>query len=848
MGVREPPCVPKLTQRVGEQGRGRVRHMATHRRGGRVRPGELDESLWKDLLRGLALAEYSLVLGAGASMGCKNGLGEDLLSGFGLRDRLLEHYEIPGGHDQPLRQVYDVALGAARARGVPPPAEVIRPWFTGCSVASWYANLVTIPWRVIWNLNIDDVVANAYRSVFRSRARQELRIAAWEDPWTAQRDPLDKLRMVHLHGAARSGNLVFGSLDYLAAASSGGAAHAIFADEWAGGLPAVVVGASLDDELDLAGPLLGEAAVDPSRPSVIVRPGFTDFEEFRLKQAGLIPVRMRADEFFEAVSEEWESTLASIEANQVPGTLGLNPLALSFLRSFRQPVDISDRWHDFYAGDEPSWGDLRSDLDFPRTLPGAPTVTDLEPAEGLRVYAFHGELSGTTTAEMRFLEEAVRAGFKVLEYCGEGKFDPNAVHWMAKQGSRALLRVPRLDDFADAAGALEALCAESGAPVVLVTSLRSSRLPALQRQLGDALRPIRVSDHLPRKDVLALLEKLGQQNRLNVLLDVDEGKRVQFIAKTHHGSLIDSLAAITRGRTFSARYVEAYGEVTNPVGQRILDLVLIASEARLELGAGILARAAGVSASDLRGQLSAAPLQRLIQAAPRGGISARHWGLAARASTQVLTVDRRYSATIELVSAAAPYVHPTTISQRTREVSLVAKLMDAQRVVAAFGRVRAATFYDELEATFSWNSRFWEQRALAELESPEPRYERAEAWAREAVTRHEDGLSLNTLATVLLRRSVSTSSLDVDTFFEGLATVDEARRVSLDRVTEHPYVTALSYLRRGRALANEASLAQRIDQVFNFWRLEVESSRAWAQTGMRRDLEGLIQQYLRGIA
>jgi hypothetical protein len=812
-----------------------------------MRPSELDESQWRDLLEGLALAEYSLVLGAGASMGCKNGLGEDLLSGFGLRDRLLDHYNIPGGRDQTLRQVYDVAVGESRARNVPPPADVIRPWFTGCSVADWYANLVTIPWRVIWNLNIDDVASNAYRTVFRGRARQELRAAAWEDAWTAQRDPMDQVRMVHLHGAATSRNLVFGSLDYLAAAAGGGAAHAIFSDEWADGLPTVVVGASLDDELDLAGPLLGEASADPSRPSVIVKPTFTEFDDFRLRQAGLIPVRMKAEEFFDAVSEEWESTLASIEANQVPGTLGLNPLALTFLRSFRKPVDVSDRWHDFYAGDEPAWGDLHRDLDSKRSISRVPTVADLKPTKGLRVFAFHGELSGTTTAEMRFLDDAARTGVKVLEYSGEGKFDAKAVHWMAKQGARDLLRVPRLDDFADAAAELEALCAESGAPVVLVTSIRSSRLAALQLQLGDALRPVRVPDRLSRGDVDALIDKLGQQNRLNVLLEMNDRQRVEFVAKAHKASLIDSLAAITRGRTFSARYVEAYREVTGPVGQRILDIVLIASEARVELSAGILARAAGVTATELRTQLSVAPLQRLVHGGPRGGVSARHWGLAARASTQVLTVERRYAATIELISAAAPYVHPTTISQRTKEVSLVAKLMDAQRVVASFGRERAATLYEELESTFAWNSRFWEQRALAELEHAEPRYERAEAWAREAVSRHEDGLSLNTLATVLLRRSVATPDLDEDAFFEGLTVVDKARQASADRVTEHPYVTAFSYLRRGRRLARDASLKQRIDQMFNFWRLEVEASKAWAQDTKRRDLEGVVRQYLREL-
>ncbi|NHA01375.1 hypothetical protein G5V59_20155 [Nocardioides sp. W3-2-3] len=348
--------------------------------------------------------------------------------------------------------------------------------------------------------------------------------------------------MVHLHGAASNGPLVFGSLEYLSAAASGGAAHKIFSDEWVDGVPTVVVGASLDDELDLARPLLGDAA-DSSRPSIIVKPTFTEFEEFRLRQAGLIPVRMEAKGFFQAVNDEWESTLSLIASAQVPGTEGLNPLALSFLRSFRKPADVTDRWHDLYAGDEPSWGDLRRGLDAPRAIQHIPKMADVKPTSGLRVLAFHGELSGTTTAEMRFLEDAVGSGFDVLEYCGDGMFDPRSIHWMAKQGARRLCCGSRESTSSlTPPASLEELCADSGTPVVLVSSIRSSRLPALQLHLGDALRPIRVSDRLAPREIATLLETLSRNNRLNVLLDLDEEERIEFLLRpTRRRSLTASL-------------------------------------------------------------------------------------------------------------------------------------------------------------------------------------------------------------------------------------------------------------------------------------------------------------------
>lgn len=809
-----------------------------------MRPSELDESQWRGLLEGLALAEYSLVLGAGASIGSMNGAGQPLLSGDGLRDKLLEHYKIPDGAKQGLRQIYDLSQLVSRRTGAIAPKDLIAPWFSDCVVSPWYGNLVTIPWRVIWNLNIDDVLTNAYRRTFRERARQDLRVMSWRDKWMANRYPLDKVQAVHIHGDARNGDFVFGSLEYLAAASTGGAAHRIFSDEWVGGLPTVVVGASLDDELDLATPLLGEMENSDDRPSVVVKPEFTEFDDFRLRQSGLIPLRMSAEEFFDAVSEDWERTLRAIEEDQIPGTLGVSPLALSFLRSFRKPSETNDRRHDFYAGDEPAWSDLNSGLDTPRTLVNSPDPADPLPKKGLRVYAFHGELSGTTTAEMRFLVNVTNAGREVLEYCGEGKFDPLAIHWMAKQGARQILRVPGLEDFAEVAGQLKTLCDESGAPVALVVGLRSSRLAPLKLQLGDALWPVKVPDRLTAPDIKGLLGKLGRHNRLNVLLEMDDEQQFNFVQETHNSSLIDSVASITRGRTFATRYTEAYGEVSDPIGRRILDIVLIASEARVELSPGVLARASDASIRELRVLLEDAPLVRLIRQSATG-VAARHFGLAARASAQVLTIDRRYAASLDLARALVPYVHPTTISMRTKEVLLVSKLLDAQRVVSSFGREQAGSLYDELEAEYAWNSRFWEQRALAELESHDPRFERAEAWAREAVVRHEDGLSLNTLATVLLRRSVAQTELEEEPFFEGLEIVDQARSRSITRLTEHPYVTAFSYLRRGRRLAADDSARNRIDGVFNFWRLDVEKSLAWGHAELRRDLESLINRYLR---
>lgn len=168
-----------------------------------MRPSELDETQWRRLLEGLALSEYSLVLGGGASIGALDGAGEPLPSGEGLREKLLEHYKFPDGQNQSLRQIYDLAQIVSRRNNTIPLKNLIAPWFSDCTVSEWYGNLVATPWRVIWNRNIDDVLANAYQRTFREKARQELRVMSWRGKWMASRDRLDKVQAVHIHGDAR---------------------------------------------------------------------------------------------------------------------------------------------------------------------------------------------------------------------------------------------------------------------------------------------------------------------------------------------------------------------------------------------------------------------------------------------------------------------------------------------------------------------------------------------------------------------------------------------------------------------------------------------------------------------
>lgn len=655
---------------------------------------------------------------------------------------------------------------------------------------------------------------------------------------------MSEVSLIHLHGRAGAHDLVFGTLEYLGADSAGGVAHRIFRDEWQSDVPRLLVGASLNDELDIAAPLASVASLLSEYPSISVRPKFSELERLSLDLQGIIPIEMTAEAFFAAIDSEWPAALSRVQAVAPSEYRGMSPNNLAFLRSFSPPGIRVDRLHDFFAGDEPHWRDVLNDLDGQRVLHDL-TVhpADVFPERGLRVIAFHGELSGATTAELRFLRQCADQGSPYLEHRGEASIQASVIHAMAKHGLRKILRVPDLDDFPEELGRLRGVCEQSGLPVVLVSSLRTHRLRNLISVLGDSLISVRVPERLFSKEVDSVLEVLQANNRENVLLGLTHDEKRHFIQKQHRGDLIDSLAAISRGRSFSDRYALALGEVVDNDKRNLLSAVLIGSELGFNLSIGLLNRATGISAVDISEHLRDDVLSRLL-VTERDGVTARHKGLAARASLRMLQPTDRYDITRRLARALAPYVSPMSISSRSREARICGSLMDARRVVNGLGAVNAAQWYQDLEPEFAWNSRFWEQRALAEMMAEQPRYEMAESWAREAIERHRDPFSLNTLATVLLRRA-TIGALDEDLFFEGLECADEARRTLGERQDEHPFVTAITYLSRARAGARAyPGLCRRLDNLFQHWERRARESDLWHTPESRQSVENAIQSYL----
>ena len=224
---------------------------------------------------GVSRGEYSVLLGAGASIGSLGGNNQPLPSGPSLRDKLVSEFSIPTeGQTITLPRAY-----AAARRNDPERLETfIRTQFTHCK-PDWQNVLADFDWHRIWTLNIDDIVENVYsnKSILFDRFN-----------WTSRfRDGSKSERqIIHLHGFATDSSdsdpedseLVFSIQEYAATLKDTRAWHTVFTDEFSE-RPFIVLGASLVEEFDLQHALVSSAATTiRGFPSVIVLSEVTALE------------------------------------------------------------------------------------------------------------------------------------------------------------------------------------------------------------------------------------------------------------------------------------------------------------------------------------------------------------------------------------------------------------------------------------------------------------------------------------------------------------------------------------------------------------------------------------------
>ena len=796
---------------------------------------------------GLALKEYSLLLGAGASAGAVGGNGRPLPTGVGLKDALVEDFAIGSEGEDP--RLYEVYGDLQRER----PDEIARylhSWFSNCQ-PTWQHLITEFSWKRIWTLNIDDVVESAFANA--DRMTQPL---TWHQRFVDSNDLA--VQIIHLHGMANrlqntaSGRneLVFSMADYAREVANSKTWHKVFFDEFAS-RPFVIIGARLDDEFDLAEVLNTGSIAEKStgRPSVLVVPSVSQLRLRRLESAGLIVVESTGEQFISELLDHYRKVMGDITNQYSPASPGrMTPGLMKFFQQFIDLRTYTLRDDDtslFYSGYQPTWTTIQNNDDaiLDKTEEASSAVVQLAHDDKItqKIILLTGNPgSGKSTGLLRVANNLIGHGIRPFIFRGDEYIDVDAtIEWLKTVAGSVLL----FDDFADQSRTLQNLaqkCAEEKVKMLLVGTDR----PARHRIMNDRISSqyLDVSEaywygKLADTDVDRIIDKLHSRGRLGAITRRTRDQQRTHFVETANRSLFDAMSELEGGKGFRERVEEIYHGLLSEDSRRLYAAACLCYDQSVPLPAAIAADFAMVKPTDLLDLLDNEFKGLLILT--RLGVRPPHRIMA---SLLVGTLDYsvRSDVSFAIAVALSPHIDQTAMRRGTREHRIARHLMDHRIVARHSGRDKGSKWYDGLRQYYDWNGRYWDQRAL--FESRYGHHDVARSYAERSIQVHPHSFGYNTLGTVLLRMAVDQRLISA--LHDGVVHLDASRRLHEWEDREHPYTAFFTYLIQYAERWNIHEIPQQIRNQWGEWFREASSSRVFSSHQGQRQLREWNRRWL----
>jgi len=759
-------------------------------------------------MRGLVRGRYHSLLGAGASIGGSSEDGTPLPGAIALAAELEAMFGLPAAGAAGLRRLYAAAKAGASKSGTSLDA-FLKARFTNTTPPDWMKYLVQIPWAQIWTLNIDDCVERAY-SAWRHQARQSAYSISWTERHRTARPALGETLLVHLHGKAsrahREPEIIFDISAYVNATLAQHRWHKVFGDSYPAE-PFLIVGASLDSEIDLQVVLeQGRLTAYGDHPSIIVLREISSFQAEEYRRYGLVPVEALADSFFADVTGLLPHYLLEMTHEEALSAEDTPSEVYTFLSQWQRldvtpPGPAEDRRHDFYAGHQPAWRDIL--LSLPGERDGHKTVfakltEEVELGEN-RILVLSGDaFSGKSAFLLNVAKDLGTRGFVPFMYGGEVSPDVRSAAWWLQRYPRSVLLLDDASDFAHEIEEMYTRLEGTSASIRMVAAERTNRARHIENVLITVPHEtISLRRVLSRGEVSRLIEKLAEKRRLGLLTGKSRREQTRYFEE-HGRELFSSMAELERGRGFAARIQDEYAALDEPETRHLLGATAIVGDLGYGLPRSIVKSVSGIAPAEVEKIVGDGDLADLLTIQRRAGLRMRHRVLGSLLVEYCLDRQARFEISRTIAAAIAPHISPAAISAGTIHYRIGRALMTVQSLKRLFdGDIQTVLdWYEAVESGFDWNARYWEQRALAAAEFG--LFEPAYSWAREAVTRHEDSFTLNTVGTVLMQRAISEASRErwpTDSFELAEAALAEAR--DMEGVSsEYPYETFFHYVGR----------------------------------------------------
>lgn len=786
----------------------------------------VDEQEADAVIKAVADRAFSLLLGAGASYGAEGGDKEILRGGADLAIEINERFSLGliGNEAGNLPLVYDDACSLNRA-GL---NGFLYNRFTKCK-PTWQGVLFDFDWKRIWNLNIDDVLESA-------GGKKGVRVYkyVWDEDFSPRRLDASELQIVFLHGYAgylnsKPEHLVFSLKEYAGRAEYSPGWHAQFRSEFCQ-KPFIVCGARLQDEYDLATVLdFGNRSRERGgAPSIIVLREFSPGQAERFRRRGLIAVEADGKNFFEALYEDvnaWKALNAQLDKNIQNSIVEVRS---SFRHLKIDSVGLSGRRRlDFYASVEAQWFHVVEGMD--AITKSANDIVVWAGRDDLKLVNFllisGGPVSGKSTAAYRAAFELTLKGLDVLLFRGEQYFDEaKLIEYLKYKPNTVLL----FDDCADHSGAFRTICdlleGQSLKIRIIATCEPNRRRAVLADMLKGDVNELSL-DPLSKSDFRAIYEKRKEKGRLGRCSGLPVNDAYKEFKSSYGSKLLEWLESLENASQYREAIESAFKGSSN--GDHIIRniLCLVSAVHRFGYSLPFFIVDPFLKNGFLEGLLSEDGLLSLVAHTDGNGLRLRSKVFSEYVWNR-LSDDERFRWLLALANELAPLVVPATISKRTLPYLILKNIMHWDSLKKDLGAKRAEEWYGQIEKTFSWNARFWEQRAL--LASDMSLESKAYSYAKKAISLHgSDAFPHTTLGKICLKIGVTRKdSVGVERFWEGVDSLFRSREFALSSGIEweHPYVTFFTYALRAKNLVSFDGEEYRLNQVWSEWMRAAEKS------------------------
>lgn len=796
----------------------------------------LSADTWAAVIAGLALKKYQLLLGAGASRSVLDRAGNPLPAGLGMAAEIADVFALAASPSErsDLARLFRSA-GRRKSKTGQTRDEWLEERFSKTRPPTWYQILGGISWRTIWTLNIDDAVERALKERVRGVHFAETDMGAGHGV----------IPVVHLHGDARepSRGFVFAVEEYKNYVDTAKSWPTKF-QETLSDEPFIIIGAALHHEFDLASALEARArAVARKEPTIAVMPKPTDLDREDFAEWNIEIFDGTAEEFLKRVREDLPAAVNEL-ATTDQGISPSAPALVRFLEHWHPTLaGKKTRWHDFLAGDEPEPSDAAAGLIVPRTIePGI--VKDL--AEGKPVLLWGKPFSGKTSIALHVAEEMSRQGYVFFSFEEDTRLDVGAVLVRIRELPATVLVMEYSSEFVRSLEELLQRATDEGLPLRLLAIEREGPSERL-KSLG-LFSEHEVRGHLDDGELQALVALLRRKGQLVKKWKNPHTTTIANLRKARVNDLTGVLTELVLGEAIEARVKNDYRAIVTSSGRAIAILAAIGSRVGGGISIGITAAALSTTARAIEISLEGDNVAYSMAQIRAGKIRLRNRLFGELLTERVVSQKEAYGLVVGLCRALAPQMSPQAISNNTWAYRMARHLLDHEQLSLLIGRPRLDAFYTAIEDGYEWNSRFWEQRALAA--SADGQHPAAERFANNGVEANRDGYSLTTQATVklqkLARSKPSFGDADGDAeMWIAFGLLREARDNGV-HASEHPFITFFTSVQtyaarlRGRGLG----LPPEVVKEWNEWWALAQQLPAFQQPRRSRDLKKFQKDWL----